>query len=358
MKLFLVLKYFVVVVIGLLGSIFVYERLFLVGKQYSGDKTTHLQNGEFFIPDIAISKTSFIDILKWNFGERNNVAWTEPYTTEQLTLSEFDAGAYAVRSTFINHATILIETEKHTILTDPVFSKRVSPFSFAGPARHHDPYVPLSALKELDYVLISHGHYDHLSVESVEMIEEKFTPHYIVPLNNAQFLEKAGVQRERITELDLFESYTNDDKSFSTTLEKAQHWSARGFSDRRRYLWGSFVIETAGRTLFFAGDTGYGAHFSDIKSRYNNFDIAYLPIGAYEPRWVMKNSHMNPEEAVQAGIDLGQPPVIGIHFGTFKITDEGRHDPERHTKEALQKTPYNNTFLVPTISNGLQILVK
>ena len=155
----LILKYFVVIVVGLVGCMFLYERRILVGKQYSGEKTLHVKDGEFFVPDIKIPKNSLTDIFKWKFGENNNVEWTEPYTSEQLKLSAFNSSAYAVRCTFINHATLLIETEKHIILTDPVFTKRVSPFSFVGPARHHNPYVSLDSINKLDFVLISHGHY-------------------------------------------------------------------------------------------------------------------------------------------------------------------------------------------------------
>jgi len=340
----------------LIFLIFLFERFVLVGKVYTGPKTTHLQNGEFILSESPAADKSFGDLLKWN-TERNSVAWNEPYTTDTIALTAL-ASSTAVRSTFINHATILIETKDYTLITDPIFSKYASPFSFMGPARHHDPYVPLANIPKLDFVLISHAHYDHLSVESIMMIEARFHPTYIVPLNNGQLVERAGVPKERIVELDTLEQYQSSDKKLTITLDEAKHWSARGFSDRRRYLWGSYVIDTAGKRLYFAGDTGYGDHFKKTLERVGHIDEAFLPIGAYEPRWFMKDHHMNPEEALQAAHDLGDPAVTGIHFGTFKLTDEGRYEPEQAMKTQLAEHPYSNTFLVPTIENGLQIELK
>ena len=358
MNIIFFLKVFLITVISLWLLVLIYERLFIIGRVYSGKKTTYIKDGVFSVPNLEPPHKSYKDILKWNFETNEHSSWNEPYTSETITLSPFDTEAYKVRGTFVNHSTVLLETAEYTFVTDPIYSQRVSPFSFMGPKRHHDPYVALSSLEKLDYVLISHAHYDHLSKESIEMIEEKFSPLYITPLNNGQLIARAGVPTTRIVELDLFETYKNETATFAVTLDKAKHWTALGFSDRKRYLWGSFIIETAGRRLFFAGDTGYDAHFAEIKKRYGYFDLALLPIGAYEPRWFMADYHMNPEEAVHAGNDLGAPSTMGIHFGTFKITDEHRHDPERHTKEVLEQTQYPNLFLVPTIQNGLQIEVK
>ncbi len=351
-------KVFLLTVICLWLLVLIYERLFIAGKVYKGEKVTHFRDGQFLTPTFTDIDKTFRDLLKWNFSKDKPVAWSEPYGTDTISLTPFDADSSDVRATFINHATVLIETEKYTLLTDPIFTKRASPFSFMGPARHHDPYVPLSDITSLDYVLISHAHYDHLSVETIRMIEKRFQPVYITPLNNGQFIERTGVPKERIIELDTALEYVDAKKDFRVVLETAKHWSARGFSDRKRYLWGSFVLESANQRIYFAGDTGYDAHFTDIKNKYGSIDLAILPIGAYEPRWFMKEHHMNPEEAIQAGRDLGEPAVISIHFGTFKLTNEGRYDPERHTKEALATTPYGNTFLVPTIANGLQVELK
>jgi L-ascorbate metabolism protein UlaG (beta-lactamase superfamily) len=345
------LKVFFILIIGLWMVVILFERFVLVGRPYSGN-SPNLSGAEFVVPGLITNDKTFKDLLRWVFGNNTDVPWNEPYTTDTISLTPL-TDTSSVRATFINHAIVLIETKDTTIITDPVFTKRASPFSFIGPKRHHDPYVPLGEIGKIDIVLISHAHYDHLSIESIRMIEERFSPLYITPLNNGQFIERAGVQTERIIELDLFG--THEVQGVKTTLEKAQHWNVRGFSDRNRYLWGSFVIEINGKKIFFAGDTGYAAHFTDIRSKYNNFDLAFLPIGAYEPRWFMKTQHMNPSDALQAAKDLGEPPIMGIHFGTFKITNEGRHEPKQDTLKALSEVTYRSQFLVPTIQNGLQI---
>ncbi len=330
-------------------GIYIYGYFFVAGSVYHGT-SSHFKDGVFTVDTVAVDEKSSRDFFKWSFGNDVRVPWNEPYTTDTSTLKPFSGTA---RATFINHATVLIETPKLTFITDPQFAERASPVSFAGPARHHDPYIRLADIPKLDVVLISHNHYDHLSIESIEMIEERFKPQYIVPLNNGQFIARAGVPQERITELDITASKVLGETR--VTLEPARHWSARGFRDRNRYLWGSFMIETPEARIYFAGDTGYGTHFKALQEKYGQIDMALLPIGAYEPRWFMEQMHMNPSDARSAAEDLGSPQVMGIHFGTFKLTNEGRHDPEMNTKEILSERPYGNTFLVPTMRNGLQI---
>jgi L-ascorbate metabolism protein UlaG (beta-lactamase superfamily) len=334
-------------------SAYMIDHFYLSGKVYRG--SSPLWHGERFVmPDVTFANKRLGDVLSWTMGERKNVPWNEPYGTGTIAYTPFDTTAYTLRSTFINHATVLIESTSTRILTDPVFSKRASPFSFIGPARHHDPYLALTQIPHLEYVVISHAHYDHLSIPSVRMIEAQFSPHYVVPLNNAQFIMRAGVPIERITELDLYETYTGEDGTL-ITLERAKHWSARSFKDRSRYLWGSFVIQLAGKQVFFAGDTGYGPHFKKIVEAHGTFDLALLPIGAYEPQWFMKDAHMNPKEALEAQEDLGLPPAMGIHFGTFKLTDEGRHDPETDLSQTYRALKRTTPFLVPTLKNGLSL---
>ena len=255
----------------------------LAGAQYTKDKKTHLVDGVFVIKGIIEDNKSFKDVLAWQFKKADKKKWDQPYTTDTVPYTPPSSNAHT-KVTFINHATVLIENEELRIITDPVFSKRASPFGFIGPKRHHDPYLPLASIPKLDVVLLSHNHYDHLSLESIREIEECFVPQYIVPLNNGQFLERAGVPTERIVELDLFESFEYKNSRF--TLEKAQHWCSRSGTDRNRYLWGSYMIETQSKRLYFAGDTGYNRHFKELQQKYESIDAAILPIGAYAPRWL------------------------------------------------------------------------
>jgi L-ascorbate metabolism protein UlaG (beta-lactamase superfamily) len=331
------------------------NRFLLTGSVYTGT-SAHLVDGRFVMPGIEIRDKDWRDMWEWRKQQSESVAWNEPYGTGTISYEPLVAST-SVRATFINHATVLLESASTTIITDPIFSRRASPFSFSGPSRHHDPYLPLHNIPKLDYVVISHAHYDHLSVPSIRMIEERFAPTYIVPKNNAQFILRANVPSSRIIELDVFETRNFEERGLSLTLERAKHWAMRGIGDRNRYLWGSFVISLLDVRIYFAGDTGYDTHFADIGEKYGPFDLALLPIGAYAPRWFMKDAHMNPEEAVQAAADLKSTQAMGIHFGTFKLTDEGRHDPERDTKNALASSTFSGTFLVPTLENGLTLTV-
>jgi len=234
--------------------------------------------------------------------------------------------------TFIGHATFLIRTAQATVLTDPMFSKRASPVSFAGPKRVHDPGVRLADLPRIDVVLLSHNHYDHCDLPTLRHLADRFQPLVITPSRNKELLEKAELTR--IEQLGWWQSARKT--PFPVTVAPAQHFSARTPFDRNQALWGSFVFELAGKRLFFAGDTGYSEHFRMIRARAGRMDLALLPIGAYEPRWFMKPAHMNPEEAVQTFLDLGAGEFVAMHWGTFRLTDEPMLEPPTRTRAAWQ----------------------
>ena len=240
-------------------------------------------------------------------------------------------GAAAV-VTFIGHSTVLIQTPFGNILTDPVYSERASPVSFAGPRRARKPAVLFGDLPPIALVLLSHNHYDHCDLATLRAIEDRWHPTVVTPLGNTGLLKKAGVRR--IEEIDWWQDAAR--VPLSVMLTPAQHFSARTPFDRNRALWGSFVIRLGERQIFFAGDSGYAYHFTQIRERAGAPDLALLPIGAYEPRWFMKDIHMNPAEAVQAHLDLGAARSIGMHFGTFQLTLEAIDDPVIALGEALR----------------------
>jgi L-ascorbate metabolism protein UlaG (beta-lactamase superfamily) len=242
------------------------------------------------------------------------------------------SGADEVILTFIGHATFLIQTGTGNLLTDPMYSERASPWRFAGPRRVAAPGVGFDDLPQIDLVLLSHNHYDHCDLPTLRALHRRFGPRLITPLGNAGLVRSAGVQRPE--ELDWWQQAAP--ASPHITLVPAQHFSARGPGDRNRALWGGFIIETGGRRIFFAGDSGYAGHFKEIGRRFAPIDLALLPIGAYEPRWFMKDVHMNPAEAVQAHLDLGATRSIGMHFGTFQLTTEGISEPVKALDKALQ----------------------
>ena len=243
------------------------------------------------------------------------------------------AGAGDVVVTFIGHATFLIQVGTTSLLTDPVYSERASPVSFAGPRRVRAPGVRFDDLPAIALVLLSHNHYDHCDLRTLRALERRFQPRFVTPLGNGRLLRSAGIHN--VEEFDWWQSTST--APLPVTLTPAQHFSARGPLDRNRALWGGFLIEARGRRILFAGDSGYGPHFREIAARLSPIDLALLPIGAYEPRWFMQDIHMNPAEAVQAHLDLGARRSVAMHFGTFQLTPEGVDEPVQELTKALRE---------------------
>jgi L-ascorbate metabolism protein UlaG (beta-lactamase superfamily) len=269
-------------------------------------------------------KKGFLDVLKWRLSARPLGAWPERAENEYAPDLPRSLGAAELAVTGINHATDLIQFQGLNLLTDPVFSERVSPVSWAGPRRVRPPGVAFDALPRIDVVLVSHNHYDHMDLPTLVRLYRRDRPRFIVPLGNARTLEAAGI--DGVVELDWWAEAPLGDNA-SVVLVPVQHWSGRGLFDRRRALWGGFFIRRGPASVFFAGDTGYGGHFTMIRDRLGSPSLSILPIGAYEPRWFMKDQHVNPDEAVRAHLDLGSRMSVGMHFGTFRLTDEGIDDP-------------------------------
>jgi L-ascorbate metabolism protein UlaG (beta-lactamase superfamily) len=242
------------------------------------------------------------------------------------------AGPEEVIVTFIGHATFLIQTAGGNLLTDPMYSERASPLAFAGPRRVAAPGIAFDDLPQIDLVLLSHNHYDHCDLPTLRKLWGRFRPRLVAPLGNGRLLRPAGIGR--IEELDWWQQAAP--ASPRVTLVPAQHFSARGPLDRNRALWGGFIVDAGPTRIFFAGDSGYADHFAEIRERFAPIDLALLPIGAYEPRWFMKDVHMNPAEAVQAHLDLGAARSLGMHFGTFQLTTEGISEPVDALDRALQ----------------------
>jgi L-ascorbate metabolism protein UlaG (beta-lactamase superfamily) len=248
--------------------------------------------------------------------------WPEEVPVQQRPAEPRRPEAWASVS-FVGHSTFIVQTSNGTFITDPVFSERASPLSFIGPKRVRKPGVPLADVPPIDVVLLSHNHYDHCDLAALRAIRKRFDPLLLTLVGNARLARSAGYTR--IEELDWWQTATASPVPVVAT--PAQHFSARTPFDRNRALWGGFVLDVDGRRLFFAGDTGYAAHFREVRHRLGAIDLALLPIGAYEPRWFMQQVHMNPHEAVQAHRDLEAHLSIGMHFGTFQLTAEGIDDP-------------------------------
>jgi len=228
----------------------------------------------------------------------------------------------ACRISYVGHASWLIQAAGLNILLDPVWSKRASPFRRVGPKRVNDPGIAFADLPSIDVVLVSHGHYDHLDLATLSRIAATHRARVITPLGNDTIMRAhdpaiAAQACDWNDRVDL-------GAGIAVTPVAAQHWSARNLSDRNMSLWASFVIETPGGSIFFVADSGYGDgwYFRRACERHGPFRLAILPIGAYEPRWFMRDQHMNPAESGQALIDCGAEVALAHHYGTFQLTDE------------------------------------
>ncbi len=286
--------------------------------------------------------------LKWQYERTRDGVPKPPANNYQFPVDHPDvAWLKANRSvntaTWIGHATVLMQVAGVNILTDPIFSERASPVGFAGPKRKVAPGLSYDQLPHIDVVVISHNHYDHLDRDSVQRLNAQAggAPLFLVGLGNKAWMNEAGITNVR--EMDWWQQ--TDANGLEITFVPVQHWSARGVTDRFKTLWGAWVVKAPEKTsatagtaanaasaqqpfsFFFAGDAGYSKDFADIHKRFDRFDLALLPIGAYAPRWFMKNQHVDPAEAVQIHRDLRAKQSVAIHWGTFELTDEPLDEP-------------------------------
>lgn len=237
--------------------------------------------------------------------------------------------------TWLGHATFLLQLGGINILTDPHLTARASPLTFAGPKRYMAPALDFDDLPHIDIVVVSHNHYDHLDRQTIKRLAQQSggPPRYFVGLGLRQWAENEGIPN--VTELDWGDHAAVGDLNLH--FVPVQHWSQRTPWDRNRTLWGAWVIEQGGRKYFFGGDFGYSQDLADAAERFGSFDLAMIPVGAYEPRWFMKTNHVNPEEAVQAHIDLRARFSVGMHWGTFRLTDELLDEPPQRLAQALAR---------------------
>lgn len=292
---------------------------------------------------------SFFTLLKWKLFKNDRKEWPDwidlPFGNKPVDRTAKGEVVYTV----VNHATVLIQVDGVNILTDPIWSKRTSPVSFAGPKRVHKPTIKFEELPPIDLVVISHNHYDHLDIPTLKRLQEKHSPEILVGLKNGELLKSEGLNN--FVEMDWYQKHSH--KGLEITFMPNQHWSARGLFDKFETLWGGYIINSSNGQIYFAGDTGYGEFFKQIKKDFPNIILSFLPIGAYEPRWFMKPAHINPQEAVKGHLELGSKHSVGVHFGTFQLTDEGREEPINALKEALKNKDIS--FLVPEFGKAYSL---
>jgi N-acyl-phosphatidylethanolamine-hydrolysing phospholipase D len=290
------------------------------------------------------------DVIRWSLDRRRRNLPPDPEPgslpmAQPMFATRARAGELGV--TWVGHSTVLAQIGPINVLTDPVWSERASPVTFAGPRRFVAAAVDFDALPPIDVVLISHNHYDHLDRATVRALAQRMPAiEWMAPLGLARLLRRWGVTQVR--ELDWWEEATIETTTgeLSVACVPAQHFSARGLGDRGRTLWCSWVTRGASGTVFFAGDTAYHPEFAAIGERYGPFDVLMLPIGAYEPRWFMRSVHMNPPEAMRAYAELSSsradaPALLPIHWGTFRLTDESLQEPPEWTGRLWREKGYD-----------------
>lgn len=300
---------------------------------YRGEPTDHFDGLRFFNPNEPDTDRGLMDILRWQW-----TAVRAKWPSEKpVNAIKPDPQTDHLRVTLVGHATVLIQLAGLNILTDPVWSERASPLPFAGPRRANRPGIALADLPPIHAVFLSHNHYDHLDVATLKRLCARHDPLIITPLGNDTIV------RRHIPTAKLRTGDWGDCLKISETAEvfitPALHWSSRGARDRRMALWGGFILRAAGKQIYFAGDTGYGSGriFRDIFDRYGPTDVALIPIGAYEPRWFMSAQHVDPDEAIQIMLDIEATKALGIHWGTFRLTDEPRDEPFTRLRAGLRK---------------------
>ena len=295
----------------------------------------HLPDGTFTNTDGSQSDKPFSDLMRWR-SERGDLPLDEYFSDARIekTLTALnyqpntpipDAPERGAVVTWLGHASFLIQTPNLTLLTDPHLTSRASPFSFAGPKRFGPKPLDVTALPPVDVVVISHNHYDHLDKRTIKALlkSQSSEPRWLVPLGLASWFK--GVGADNVREMDWWQIEEVGEADIH--FVPVHHWSARTPTNRNKTLWGGWVLKSDDLDYFFAGDTGWSSDFRDIGQRLGPFDLSSLPVGAYEPRWFMKQHHVNPAEAVDIHLAVRSDRSIGMHWGTFQLTDEPYDQP-------------------------------
>jgi N-acyl-phosphatidylethanolamine-hydrolysing phospholipase D len=309
----------------------------------------HRPDGSFRNPWPDSEPRGFLDVLRWSIQRRRQQLAPTPsrnsfdVSTPAITYPRASESTFT--ATWVGHSTVLMQFGGLNVLTDPVFSERAFPVQWAGPRRIMDPGLAIDALPPLDVVLLSHSHYDHLDKPAVRRITRAHpVATWVVPLRLGAYIRGWGARE--IVELDWGQQSVV--RGMRVTATPARHFSARRLGDRNKTLWCGFAFELNGVRALFAGDTAYHPEFGAVAAQCGPFDFVMIPIGAYDPRWFMHVVHTDPEEAVQIYTDLTSahpgaraPLMLGIHWGTFRLTDEPMDEPPRRAHATWQAAGLN-----------------
>lgn len=294
------------------------------------ETSSHFKDGEFKNLEAGPQK-SFWKFLKM----RMKTEWSDWPDWREISVAKKIKNkneADFIEVTPINHSTFLIQYKGLNILTDPIYSDRCSPVQFAGPKRVHKPGINFKDLPQIDLIIISHDHYDHLDLDTIESLVKRDSPNIFLGLGVGERLESM----ENVSEMDWWDK-AKFSEELTVNFVPVQHFSGRTLTDRNSTLWGGFVLEFKDKKIYFGGDSGYASHYNLTYEKFGKMDLAFLPIGAYAPRSFMKYAHMDPTEAIQAHKDLRAKQSIGMHYGTFQLTAEKIDEPVKLLKKELEK---------------------
>lgn len=289
----------------------------------------HCDGRRFSNPPGQPQARSFWALPRWWWQQTvlgHGESWPEDLPPPRRPQLPAQVAPGEVALTFIGHSTFLLQFDGLTVLTDPIFADYAGPFGRLGPKRARPPALRLDELPAIDVVLVTHNHYDHLDLPTLRWLARERRPQFVTSLGNRAWLEARGVAGA--TELDWWQ-HAEIAPALRVTATPAQHFAARTPWDRCRSLWVGFMLHTRAGDVFFCGDSGWGPHFAAIREKLGAPRLALLPVGAYEPRWFMIPVHMNPDEAVRAHLALGAARSLGMHFGTFQLTNEAIDEPLR-----------------------------
>lgn len=303
---------------------------------YKGPVSDHF-DGKRFRNYNGVEAKGFTEALQWMLSSRDKKPWGPFHPIPPGPPPPAQVAGSQVRVTFVNHSTVLLQFDSLNVVTDPVWYDRTSPYQWVGPERHRPPGIRFEDMPKIDILLLSHNHWDHLDIKTVQKICQRDQPKVYCPLGVKAFLEEQGCKN--VTEMDWNGSLAHND---STTIHcvPAQHFSGRGIFDRDATLWCGFVIDSrvAGK-LYFVGDTGYGSFFKKIGEQYGPMRLSLIPIGAFRPTWFMAPIHCSPAQAVQIHEDVRSQQSVAIHYGTFPLADDGETESVDELRNALRHHP-------------------